>query len=88
MTTFNLPPDDAPHRWAILKLRERIAASGLSVSAFAHQVGLPRSPNTLYRWLRGTNPIPRVVRVSLLDDWRILDETPPTKESDDGPDQS
>jgi hypothetical protein len=84
--TFSPPPEDAPHRWAIIKLREKIAASGLSVSAYAQQIGFPRAPNTLYRWLRGTNPIPRVVRISLLDEWRILD-APTTKESDDGPDQ-
>jgi transcriptional regulator with XRE-family HTH domain len=85
------PPDDAPHRWAILRLREKIDASGKSVSEYAQTTGIPRAPNTLYRWLRGDTVIPRTVRVWLLDGFQVLDaaeESTPTKESENGPSQS
>jgi hypothetical protein len=68
------PPDDPPHRWAILRLREKIDASGKSIAEYAQTTGIPRAPNTLYRWLRGESPIPRVVRTWLLDGFELLDE--------------
>jgi hypothetical protein len=74
MTSSTPPPDDAPHRWAILRLREKIDASGKSVSEYAQTTGIPRAPNTLYRWLRGDTIIPRIVRVWLLDGYQVLDE--------------
>ena len=74
MTSSTPPPDDAPHRWAIIRLREKIDASGKSVSEYAQTTGIPRAPNTLYRWLRGDTVIPRTVRVWLLDGFQILDE--------------
>ena len=72
------PPDDALHRWAILRLREKIDASGKSVSEYAQTTGIPRAPNTLYRWLRGDTVIPRTVRVWLLDGFQVLDEVEQT----------
>jgi hypothetical protein len=74
MAKLKTPPDDAPHRWAIMRLREKIDASGKSVSEYAQTTGIPRAPNTLYRWLRGDTVIPRTVRVWLLDGFQILDE--------------
>ena len=68
------PPDDALHRWAIIRLREKIDASGKSVAEYAQTTGIPRAPNTLYRWLRAETPIPRVVRMWLLDGFQLLDD--------------
>ena len=58
---FKEPPKDAPYRWAIIRLQQRIAASGLSTSLFARTV-LVRPPTTVYRWLRAEYPIPAEVR--------------------------
>ena len=58
---FKEPPKDAPYRWAIIRLQQRIAASGLSTSEFSRTT-LIRAPNTTYRWLRAEYPIPREVR--------------------------
>jgi len=79
------PPDDAPHRWAILRLREKIDASGKSVAEYAATTGIPRAPNTLYRWLRGDTVIPRTVRLWLLDGYQILDDSgaPTTTEKEE-----
>ena len=55
---FKEPPKDAPYRWAIIRLQQRIAASGLSTSLFARTV-LVRPPTTIYRWLRAEYPIPQ-----------------------------
>jgi transcriptional regulator with XRE-family HTH domain len=78
MTKLAPPPDDAPHRWAIMRLREKIDASGKSVSEYARTTGVPRAANTIYRWLRGSTVIPRTVRVWLLDGYQVLDEAEET----------
>lgn len=41
-------------------LRQAIAASGLSVSAYARQVMI-RESRTVRRWLSGESPIPKAV---------------------------
>ncbi len=42
-------------------LSAAIKASGKSVRAFARDV-LTRDPRSCWRWLAGTNPLPRAVR--------------------------
>jgi len=76
------PPDDAPHRWAIIRLRAKIDASEMSVAEFAQTRGFPRAPNTVYRWLRGEHPIPKDVRIWLLGNFRLLHEAQPATERD------
>ena len=80
------PPDDAPHRWAIIRLRAKIDASEMSVAEFAQARGFPRAPNTVYRWLRGEYPIPAETRRWLLGDLRLMADitTTPTEGNDDG----
>ena len=73
MAKMTPPPDDAPHRWAIVRLQQRIESSGMSVSKYAQTQGFPRAPNTVYRWLRGEYPIPAETRRWLLGDLRLMD---------------
>ena len=85
---FKEPPKDAPYRWAIIRLQQRIAASGLSISEFAQTVGFPRAPNTVYHWLRGRHPIPAETRRWLQGNpWMTEEEEATTtadKEATDG----
>lgn len=71
------PPPD----WAIRALRERIDASGLSTSEFA-QTRLMRPATTLYRWLRGENPIPQAIRIWLRGGIGITAKPKPTTTED------
>ena len=86
MAKMTPPPDDAPYRWAIIRLQQRIESSGMSISEYAQTQGFPRAPNTVYRWLRGEYPIPAETRRWLLGDLRLMDDitTTPTEGSDDG----
>jgi len=81
---FKEPPEGAPYRWAIIRLQQRIAASGLSTSEFSRTT-LIRAPNTTYRWLRAEYPIPKEVRDWLLGSVRLIDDITTTdKEVADG----
>lgn len=47
--------------------RVQILAHAFNISPYSHisdfaRFGLGRNPSTLYAWLRGDNPIPRVVQ--------------------------
>ena len=89
MAKMTAPPDDAPHRWAIIRLQQRIESSGMSISEYAQTQGFPRAPNTVYRWLRGEYPIPAETRRWLLGDLRLMADittttTPTTKGDDNG----
>jgi len=65
------PNDD----WARASLRDAIDATGLTVSTYATTI-LVRTPSTVYRWLNGQRPVPKVVREFLIGDWRILGSDP------------
>jgi len=86
MAKMTPPPDDAPYRWAIIRLQQRIESSGMSISEYAQTQGFPRAPNTVYRWLRGEYPIPAETRRWLLGNLRLIDDitTTPTEGNDDG----
>ena len=56
--------------WSISELRDAIERDGRGVKRFSREV-LVRPPSTVYRWLSGSKPIPKVVRDWLVGDFRI-----------------
>lgn len=61
------------NEWARAELKRRIAESGLSISDYSRN-RLIRDPTTIFRWLNGKNPIPRVVCEHLGGTWRITEQ--------------
>ena len=80
-TSFaNQPPQQSdsvsnstPHQndWAIKALRDAIDRDGRGVKRYSREV-LIRPPSTIYRWLKGTRPVPQCVRDHLVGKFRIL----------------
>ena len=62
------PPDPTPDL-----LRAHIHAAHLSISVYAREVVL-RERRTVQRWLDGTHPIPKAVRI-FLEAWQSEQET-------------
>ena len=56
--------------WSIRELRDAIERDGRGIKRFSREV-LVRPPSTVYRWLSGSKPIPKVGRDWLVGDFRI-----------------